>query len=424
MSSYNIGLKALKRFVEDGNSFAYFKAKLTPILFKAGPELELFTVVDEHFRSYQSLPDASTVVGKFPEFAEIVAPETPKYYLDLLENRFCYDVINRANIASQDLLKTDKNNTDKAIVVLEEAIGAIVAQRFRIKLLDMGTEGLSLLLGTYHNTLTSENPPSMFGWAYMDERTGGGLPGDVISVVGRPAQGKSWFLLYIALFNWTSRNQNILFVSMEMNTLSIAQRIAAMYAGTNITQLKSAGYSSSTFEIFLTGMDKMGKETSKFYVVDGNLAANVEDIYTLCKQLHCNVVFIDGAYLVRHKNPKLDRFTKVAENVELMKRYTTELEVPTFASWQFSREAVKKTKQKGGKPDLEDIGYSDAIGQVSSIVLGLMQEEGVETINKRDIDVLKGRNGEVGKFSVKWDFVGMDFSQYEEEPEDKQLDFI
>jgi len=83
-----------------------------------------------------------------------------------------------------------------------------------------------------------------------------------------------------------------------------------------------------------------------------------------------------------------------------------------FCSWQFNREATKKAKKGGGDHgDLEDIGYSDAIGQISSIALSLFQEDGIETMKRRKIQVMKGRNGEVGQFSIAWDFVQMSFQQ-------------
>jgi len=83
-------------------------------------------------------------------------------------------------------------------------------------------------------------------------------------------------------------------------------------------------------------------------------------------------------------------------------------------SWQFNRDAAKKFKKKGGDtPDLEDIGYSDAIGQHSSIVLGLLQDENLATAQYRQVHVLKGRGGEQGTFSVLWDFLHSDFGEHD-----------
>jgi hypothetical protein len=120
---------------------------------------------------------------------------------------------------------------------------------------------------------------------------------------------------------------------------------------------------------------------------------------------------IDGAYLLRHKNATLDRFSRTAENIELVKRLTSSHGAATFASWQFNRDASKKFNQKN-KADvgIDDIGYSDAIGQISSVVLAVFPS-GEETKQTREIWVKKGRNGEHGQWTVDWNFQTMDFSQ-------------
>jgi hypothetical protein len=66
---------------------------------------------------------------------------------------------------------------------------------------------------------------------------------------------------------------------------------------------------------------------------------------------------------------------------------------------------------KGEKGGLENIGYSDAIGQISSIVLALEEEDSAETLHRRKLRLLKGRNGEVGEFDINWHFHNMNFDQ-------------
>ena len=242
----------------------------------------------------------------------------------------------------------------------------------------------------------------------------------------------SWFSLWVTIHNWL-KGRNILFVSMEMAPIAVANRIAAIYTKTNVSLITKPGLSNADFlgqkqtqyKKFVQSLFSMEQEKGKLYVVDGNLAAYAEDLYMLAAQLHCDGMFIDGAYLLRHKNTRLDRFTRVAENVELMKQFTSELDIPSFASWQFNRGAAKKGKQSKEKAGLEDIGYSDAIAQVSSIALGLLQEEGVETMNSRAIDIMKGRGGEVGQFRVHWDFQKMNFSEITENEDNKEaLDYL
>jgi hypothetical protein len=99
----------------------------------------------------------------------------------------------------------------------------------------------------------------------------------------------------------------------------------------------------------------------------------------------------------------------VSENADLLHNRIAAEIGPVVASWQFARTASKK--KKGEEVTLEDIAYADAIGQASSIVMGIFEEETVETLKQRRVKILKGRNGETGEFLANWNFDKMDFSQ-------------
>lgn len=410
MSSYAIGSKTVKRLCQDQSALAWHHAKLSPVLFTLA-EQPVFEYVQSHLSQHHVLPQVETLVQHFPDLEPLATPEPASYYLQHLEQQFIHGQVTDANLHAQSLLKADPTAGEAATTVLHEAVRRVALQKYRTRILDMGKEGPSLVLHAYHHVHTLE-AMAEFGWPYLDAQSGGVLPGDVISFVGRPAVGKTWLTLWTTLHNWMVRKLNVLYVSMEMTLLPIAQRIAALYAHQNIAQLKVGGYSDVTLKKFFTGLKAMVKEQAKLYIVDGNLAATVEDLFALAETLQCRMVVIDGAYLLRHRNPRLDRYTRAAENVELIKRSVTDAEMLAFCSWQFNREAAKKQKKAGGdKGDLEDVGYSDAIGQISSIVLSLYQEDTVETLKERKVQVLKGRNGEVGQFSIAWQFDTMTFHQ-------------
>lgn len=204
-----------------------------------------------------------------------------------------------------------------------------------------------------------------------------------------------------------------LFVSMEMNHVAIGQRLAAMNASKPLTQLLRGMLTTKNFSSL---MDKLISNKTKerpFWVVDGELAATVDDVVMLCHQLKPSAVFIDAAYLLGHKDAKMSRWDRISDNAEQIKtKIASKLKLPVGVSYQFSREAAKKKKK--GDDDaagLEDIYGSDAIGQLSSVVLGMFEHESVETLIRRRVDVLKGRNGETGKFIINWDFHKMDFSE-------------
>ncbi len=428
----NLGLRVIRRLCEQQETYEWYKSKLSPLLFKPN-EQPVFKWVDDFVRTHHALPQIDTLVKYFPAVADVPATEVASYYVDLLENDYCFSKIVQCGQDSANLLKENNAAWKPAAEILRRTLNDISRQQYREKIMDFGAEANSLLTKTYYGL---EKVPNIsgFGWPYMDEM-GGAMPGDVVSFIGRPQMGKSWLTLYTALHNWQVRKHSVLFVSMEMSHLPIAQRAATMIAHTNLTQLKHGhhsdkGYSTQTEKLFFSSMETITSPIeeggARLYIVDGNLAADMEDIFSLADQLGCQTVIIDGAYLCRHKNGRLDRFTRAAENCESMKRYSNDLMVASFASWQFNRQAADKQKKKGGTAEigLEDIGYSDAIPQISSIVLGLFQEDGVETMTKKNIRVMKGRGGEVGEFDIGWDFNTMNFDQIGIKTEDFQNIYI
>ena len=146
------------------------------------------------------------------------------------------------------------------------------------------------------------------------------------------------------------------------------------------------------------------------WIADGALSATVEDLQMLARQLQPDLLIIDGAYLLRHPNVRLARHDRINTNVEDIKSFLAEaLNIPVVQTFQFNREATKKkTLDEVG---LENIAGSDAIGQLSSVVLGLFEEESIETKLKRVIRVMKGRNGETGEFTINWRFGGFGIKQ-------------
>lgn len=237
--------------------------------------------------------------------------------------------------------------------------------------------------------------------------------------------GKTFKLLYNALHTW-STNKTPLFFSMEMAKTVIMQRMAAMHAHKPLTHLMKAEMTTKAFTAMMEILKKVKEKQESLWIVDGNLATTVDDIIMLTRQLKPSAIYVDGAYLLRHPNLRTSRFERQTENAEWLKqRVATDLGIPVVASYQFGKEMVKKQKASGAqaKAGLEDIYGSDAIAQLSTMVFGLMQEDSVETQKERIVEILKGRNGETGRFKINWDFQGMDFSEKVSQEDEEELMF-
>jgi replicative DNA helicase len=208
---------------------------------------------------------------------------------------------------------------------------------------------------------------------------------------------------------------------MEMSIDQIRTRLAAMITKVPAMKLKHAELTSPSLKKLKSGLLEIQGFGAPFWIVDGALASTVEDIWIRCRQLKPDAVFIDGAYLLKHPTEK-DRFRRVAENAEMIKKELTPI-APVICSYQFAKMKKSSSKQPKEAPTLDDIGYSDVIAQVSSLVLGLLEADTIETLNTRKISILKGRGGETGSVNVNFDADKMEFGEIVEE-DISELQFI
>src|SRR6185312_2680715 len=151
------------------NPLAWQKAKLSPALFKPN-EVGVFDWVAQHVIKHHALPQIQTLTSQFPsEFSGLDTPEPSSYYTDLLEKSYFYSQINNANIQSQEILKNDQQDYEKASLVLQSALNAITLQKYRLRMVDVAAEAPKMLVSAYHSVGLAENT-SILGWDYMDSQ--------------------------------------------------------------------------------------------------------------------------------------------------------------------------------------------------------------------------------------------------------------
>lgn len=395
-------------------------------LFKPS-EIEAYEFIRAFVKKHGALPAASTIYTHLgTELTQHTEP--PTYYLELMQTRHVDITLKKALIEADKLLDAGNKQPEKALEVLTQCVLGLAMQKSSKQITDF-RNAYDIIIPAYQSKFVSEAVNGlMYGWPTMDKATGGLRAGDMVSFVGRPGKGKTFQMLYAALYGWNQAGQlhlalesaagsdtqmeipdngSRMFVSMEMSTIAIMERMAAMQTHVGMTKLKNAAFGTQKYNQLKKGLTEVHGFGEPFWIIDGNLAATVEDIWLLQRQLKPDATFIDGGYLVKHPTER-DRFRRVAENADLMKGELAS-EAPLTVSWQFAKSASKK--KKGEKVDGDDVGYSDAIFQVSSILAGLFEPDTVETLKERQVEILKGRGGETGGFRTNWDFVNMDFSE-------------
>ena len=371
------------------------------------PSVEAFTL-----HTKEDLPEAS---------------DPPGYYRDRLKMRHRERAIKLLLASTSKSLSAAKVGWDQeALDGMRGLLRDLNALEYGAHMIDMREAG-PLVKAAYVAEATGSNTGLTLGWKKLDAMSGGIKLGDMVGIAGRPGVGKTWAMLYAALAGYReaesvpdSWGSPRLFVTMEMNALSVAQRIASMLAsvpfgGVKKGQLTNNVAFSDEYGQFKKVMNAASGYKAPFWIVDGNMSSTVEEVADLAAQLKPDAVFIDAAYLLKHPTER-DRYKRVAENADLIKKRIANTVCPVVCSWQLNREAAKKGK--GGKaktvadePSIDDLAYADAVGQVSSLVLGIYPSPNEAGPAQRLVRVLKGRSGEVGEFRINWDFFGMLFDE-------------
>lgn len=410
----NEGSKLLMSLVYAGEKgFAEFlDHQFDESMFK-GDEQDLYRMCKKHALSYGKLPDRKTLKKWCNEegisfwSAEAIS-EPPKYYFDKMEHRNLKLGLLKAMKGAESHRQT---NPEESLKVLTSEIIHLNNTKRRAHLINVSEQGFQIVDDEATKVKLGLDTGLSFGWPTLDAMSGGLKGGDLVSIVGRPGMGKTYMALHGMISAWLC-GMTTLFVSMEMQATPVVQRVAAMHTKTSIGELKAGSVSTTKYAELENVMGGM-KGKQGMWVADGRLSMSVEDILMLCQQLQPDVLYIDGAYLLRRNETyRLPRHERINCNTEDVKQFLAEgLNIPVTQTFQFNRGMTKKKEVE--EVDLEDIAGSDAIGQLSSLVLGTFQADNIETKLQRKIRILKGRSGEQGEFSINWRFGGFGVKQDE-----------
>lgn len=227
-----------------------------------------------------------------------------------------------------------------------------------------------------------------YGWEYVDTLTGGIRGGDVGTIVARPGIGKSFIITKMAVAAWRA-GASVSFISMEMSAVETARRIISMETGVNPDFLLRGRMSPWGEENVLHMLERLPGRPP-FNIMVGDLSKSVSDVDAMIMEYGPDLVAVDAGYLLSPTNKKQGsrRFENMAEVGQEVKGLALRRNKPIIQTVQFNR--------TGGPEDemsLDQIGGTDVVGQVSSLVLGVRRGPAPFERSRRRCSVLKNRHG-------------------------------
>lgn len=380
-------------------------SRLSDEWFTEGDEQAALRFVRLYVRRNRSYPDATAVRN---ETGVLLPPprNTLDYWEQRVINRTTYNLLLPEFSNLRDLLGSRGDNQEGILTTLNRMQSVVRTNVFRQDTFGM-MDAVQILRDKFDlavNTRGMAGIPT--GHEPLDEMTGGWQDGDLNILVARPSVGKTFHLLKSVL-SAMEAGYSVLLCSMEMPVDQIMRRIAGMLAGIDPVYIKKGRLSNSARAKFFATLEAL-EINPLLTVVSGGMKKSVGQLDPTIAEVNPDLVAIDGIYLMMS-----DRSQRLIKRSERMESVVSEIKEHTLTGGKpyLCTSQYNRGSGKGGKDgNLESIGYSDAVGTDSSIVLSLKM--GVRLNGWRDtriLEVLKGRDGESGGWLVGHTFTPPNF---------------
>jgi len=263
------------------------------------------------------------------------------------------------------------------------------------------------------------------GFTDLDALCGGLHNSELIILAARPSMGKTAFAMNIAEHVSIALHQPVLFVSLEMACLELADRLLCSAAQVNGHRLRNGTISQEDRRRLVQKSTEIG---SAPLFIDDTPGRTLTEIAAVARRLKRKqglaMVVIDYLQLIEPDNPRDPRQEQVARIARRLKMMSRELDIPVLCLAQLNRQAEVS---RDNRPRLNHLRESGAIEQDADVVMFVHREEYYQT-NDEDRERVKGqaeiiiakqRNGPIGDVKLLWQhdytrFVNLEHRPYDE----------
>ena len=205
----------------------------------------------------------------------------------------------------------------------------------------------------------------------LDKITHGFQEGDMITLAGRPATGKTSIALSMVKSIAIEHRKPVIYISSGMTGEKIVKRLLSIVCKIPLDHIVSGMLSLEEWENLERGTAALRE--SPIYLLDTpgiSIDKLEEQVQIFCKQNMVKAVFIDYLQLIQSKgNPNWNRNDEVADVVYRLKFLAMTLNVPFIIISQTNRPEQKETTDFIYTPKLSDLRDSGTIEDVSDLVI-------------------------------------------------------
>jgi replicative DNA helicase len=397
------GLKFLSTALANGAGNAILR--LDAELLTEDNEVNAFEFAKDYYRDHRETPSALLL----QEHTGVRLPRpdgTLAFHEENLQERYDFNIIRDTWGGLRDAV-ANKARPAEIIQMMEGTVRRVRRTRRNQGMIDIG----QAMDQTIDRLESLQMQGGMSGvptpWPTLNAITSGYQKGDLITWVGRTSLGKTMLLLAQAEAAY-NLGYSVLFVTTEMLSEAIARRWMALKWGFDPEALKNAQVSTYTLRKMRDlRANLLGRQ--RFRLLSAGMNSDLSVVEQAIDEMSPDILFLDGVYLMKPSGKQIHRSKTetVSAVFDELKQRNIDCNIPFVVNTQFSRQAGKG----GREGSLESIGLSDTIGQHSSIVVAVKPGPTDNWKHSRELDILKGREGEDGKVNINYLFKPTNMSE-------------
>jgi replicative DNA helicase len=263
------------------------------------------------------------------------------------------------------------------------------------------------------------------GFTDLDSLCGGLHNSELVILAARPSMGKTAFAMNIAENVAINLKLPVLFVSLEMASIELADRLLCSASQVNGHRLRNGTISQEDRRRLVQKSSEIG--TAPLFI-DDTPSRTLTEIAAVARRLKrkqgLSLIVIDYLQLIEPDNPRDPRQEQVARIARRLKGMSRELDIPVLCLAQLNRQAEAS---RDNRPRLNHLRESGAIEQDADVVMFVHREEYYQTNDEdrervrgqAEIIIAKQRNGPIGDIKLLWQhdftrFVSLEHRPYDE----------
>lgn len=413
MSKYNIERGLISKLLETKDISTVKDLQIKPFFFK-GENRKAFKFINDTYLKTGEVPTIRVFQNKFKHYELdtyvntnneecIGTEESIRHWCNEVRNKVKHNKIVEATGEIVD--KLDELDTEEAYALMKKTVLFIESDVVETSAVDI-TKDTDERKRAY---LERKEKQGMIGiptgFDKLDYILKGLQNKQLITLIAKTGVGKTWIECIIGA-NAQLNNYRVLHFTTEMSEEQLRDRYEAILIGATMGEFNYGKFKSGMLEKeeeqkYFTFLEEVAPKLEPLII---ETATGVSSITAKIDQYNPDLILIDGAYLMEDEQGAKDDWLRVAHITRDLKAVAKNRKKPIFINSQADSTTSKKTG-----PELENIGFSKAIGHDSDVVLSLFQDELMREDREMKLKVLKQREGVLGNVMLNWDFTTMNF---------------